>query len=369
MEGPVSASVKVMKQHSQRLFGLDLLRALAIISVVAGHFFMNTKFASTIFNTPSMLAQGICQYLFTSIGVPLFLMLTGYLNCRKKFERGYYPRIGRVLLDYLVISIITYLVLEFHNGYSLKDLIKGVLSFHTINYAWYIEMYVGLFLLIPFLNIMWNELVTKYNTTGALCWIATLMLLSSLPDFTNRYGFYFLPAYWNKLWILVYYFTGAYIRTFHGEQQPVWFLEHKKILVLLSSGICIFNAIISFCFFSHHDYVALLGGSPSPAAVILCFIIFLSLDKAKGFKILDVPVSILAKYSLDIYLFSYLFDQLIYPWVMKHLFVSQSQIFIWYVPIVGTVLICSLTASIVKEKLFAGGRFIWNKVYESCHRP
>ena len=219
--------MKVMKQQSQRLFGLDLLRARAIISVVAGHFFMNTKFASTIFNTPSMLAQGICQYLFTSIGVPLFLMLTGYLNCRKKLERGYYPKIGRVLLDYLVISVITYLVLEFHNGYSLKDLLKGIFSFHTINYAWYIEMYIGLFLLIPFLNILWKELCETHNATGPVCLIGTLILLSSLPDFTNRYGFYLLPAYWNKLWILVYYCAGAYIRTFYEEQPPAWFSNNR----------------------------------------------------------------------------------------------------------------------------------------------
>ena len=155
--------MKIMQQQSQRLFGLDLLRAIAIISVVAGHFFLNTKFTSTVFNTPSMLAQGICQYFFTSIGVPLFLMLTGYLNCHKKLERSYYPRIFRILLDYVVISIVTYLVLEFHGGYSIRNLIKGIFSFHTINYAWYIEMYIGLFLLIPFLNILWTGCV-QYST-------------------------------------------------------------------------------------------------------------------------------------------------------------------------------------------------------------
>jgi len=70
-------------------------------------------------------------------------------------------------------------------------------------------------------------------------------------------------------------------------------------------------------------------------------------------------VCCLAKYSFAIYLFSYMFDQLIYPWVMKHLFVSQSQIFAWYIPIVGGVLACSLAASVLKEKLFAGCRWTW----------
>ena len=97
--------------------------------------------------------------------------------------------------------------------------------------------------------------------------------------------------------------------------------------------------------------------------------IFLSSYKAESSKILNAPVSVLSKYALDVYLFSYLFDQLIYPWVMKHLFVSQSQIFIWYVPVIGSVLICSLAASMAKTVLFDGIRFAWDKVHESCHRP
>ena len=64
----------------------------------------------------------------------------------------------------------------------------------------------------------------------------------------------------------------------------------------------------------------------------------------------------------------YNFRQYVYPWVMKHLFVSQSQIFTWYITVVGSVLVCPLTA-LIKEKLFGGARFFWNKIYESCHHP
>jgi len=151
-------------KNSLKVLGLDLLRAIAIISVVSGHFFLNTRFGVTTFNTPSMVLQGIVQYFTTSVGVPLFLMLTGYLNCRKKLEFSYYSRLQRVIVDYLFISIITYFVLNYSSGYSAGALIKGILSFHTINYAWYVEMYIGLFLLIPFLNVLWNELTAQYST-------------------------------------------------------------------------------------------------------------------------------------------------------------------------------------------------------------
>ena len=50
---------------------------------------------------------------FTLIGVPLFLMLTGYLNINKTdVNRKYYKGIWRVLIAYLVFSVLTIAVRE-----------------------------------------------------------------------------------------------------------------------------------------------------------------------------------------------------------------------------------------------------------------
>lgn len=142
--------------RNDRIIGLDVLRALAIVSVVGGHFFMNTAFGRTPVDTLSMFVQNAVQYLLTTIGVPLFLMLTGYLNCTKRLTAGYFPRLARVLVSYVVISIFTYAVLLATGAelFSIKGFANGLGGFSIIRYSWYINMYIGLFLLIPAINVI-----------------------------------------------------------------------------------------------------------------------------------------------------------------------------------------------------------------------
>lgn len=73
-----------MNIHSSpRLSGLDLIRSCAILFVIAGHFFMNTGFQKAIFEGPSMFIQGTAKFFF-GMGVPLFLLLTGFLTPKKR---------------------------------------------------------------------------------------------------------------------------------------------------------------------------------------------------------------------------------------------------------------------------------------------
>ena len=71
------------KSCQNRIIGLDLVRSCAILFVIAGHFFvLNTPFKNTDFGGFSMFLQAMSIPLFMT-GVPLFLLLTGYLNINK----------------------------------------------------------------------------------------------------------------------------------------------------------------------------------------------------------------------------------------------------------------------------------------------
>ena len=86
-------------QQSQRLFGLDLLRALAILFVLFTHFWGNTPFLNTPFFGLNLFVQG-GLYILVSSGVPLFLLLTGYLNFNKQPDITFYRHIYRVILSW-----------------------------------------------------------------------------------------------------------------------------------------------------------------------------------------------------------------------------------------------------------------------------
>lgn len=197
----------------ERAIGLDLIRAIAIVSVVCGHFFsVNTPFNDVPFMGLSMIFQGFLKSIFCNLGVPFFLMLSGYLCCKKEFSIGYYKGLTRVLVSYLIISLITWGILS--HGHSLSELIWGVLGFKTIGYAWYLEMYIGLFLLIPFLNIV----IKKVNDAGdkrmLYALLLTSMILTALPTMVSRQGHIVLSRYWEMNFPVTFYFLGAYIRMY-----------------------------------------------------------------------------------------------------------------------------------------------------------
>lgn len=52
--------------------------------------------------------------------------------------------------------------------FDLKSFILGTLDFTGSNYSWYIEMYIGLFLLAPFLNLAYGKLKSKSKSRYSL---------------------------------------------------------------------------------------------------------------------------------------------------------------------------------------------------------
>ena len=334
---------------------MDVIRAFAIICVICVHFFANTPFLDTAFEGWNLFLQGVLYILFSS-GVPLFLLLTGYLNIYKKPDAVYYRHITRILMSYVFISIVTWFVLSLHNNKSLSiiALTKGILGFKAIGYAWYVEMYIGLFLLIPFLNMIW-EICVK-DKKNVLMLLGTLFFISSIPCVINRHDMRFLPHYWTPLWVLLYYFTGGGIRHFYSAQKPFFFKKHLLLCLAALLACCSFNSLFSVFISSGKRYMTLTGIDSSPFAWLIAVIIFIFMYQCKNDNsngIFGKVVRMLALYSFDIYLFSYMFDRLFYPWIMQHLFISQTQIVLYFIPIVGCVLLCSFMASWIKERLIS----------------
>lgn len=54
--------------------------------------------------------------------------------------------------------------------------------------------------------------------------------------------------------------------------------------------------------------------------------------------------------AFETFLFSYLFDKLLYPFFLDKYCVSQSQFIVWFVSITATIISHSLTASYLYKK-------------------
>lgn len=236
-----------------RIIGLDLLRSLAIFSVIAGHFFsLHTQYNTAVFEGLSMYLQGMVSMFFYTMGVPVFIMLTGYLNKNKVLNKGYYRSCIRVLGSYLFFSLITILFRKYYLHEDLSWMQWGlkILDFSAIPYAWYIEMWIGLYLLTPFLNLMYKAIPTQKQK---LVLLASLYVITAFPDLLNRYGLHLVPGFWAQVFPLTFYFIGSYI----SEYKPSF--EYWK-LGLFIVGLLMVTPTMNAVLFSQHDYVQIVGG-------------------------------------------------------------------------------------------------------------
>lgn len=137
----------------QRNMSIDIIKCLSIFSVIGVHFILNTS-NNIVINSNLGIAIYLAYRQIFIVCVPLFLLTTGYLNTEKEPTKKYYKKILPIIGIYFFYSIVS---LVFRNAYmqetiSIIDGIRLIFTFQAISYAWYINMFIGLYLLIPFLN-------------------------------------------------------------------------------------------------------------------------------------------------------------------------------------------------------------------------
>lgn len=337
-------------EKENRLEGIDLVRFIAVLFVPAVHFFLNNGFYSVPLYGKTLFVMIGMRWLFFTC-VPLFMLLTGYLQGNKKVGLSHYKKLLPFFISYVFISLVTIFFKIYYEGVQLspKEWILSITDFTAANYAWYVEMYIGLFLLIPFLNVMYHGLKGKKQKQLLL---GIFLLLTSIAPVINHFTAatgekgQLLPDYWYGLYPFTYYFLGMYLKEF-----PV---KIKKWLNFLLIGFVVaLESFLTF-FYCHGVYFnwRFLGDYNSFFTVLLTVLLFCFFGdikikcKAVRFVIKDV-----ASLSLDIFLVSYIFDTVFYPILNSRVAEVPDKLPYFFV-IVPLVLLCSYGFSILKRILF-----------------
>lgn len=343
----------------QRSAAMDVIRCLAFWCVVSVHFFVYTGFYHT-------LVLGSRMYLFMLIRsasmscIPLFLMLSGYFMKNKTPTRQYYGKLIRTVSLYFLASGCCYLYSYRLSGSFLSFLLE-TLNYRASFYAWYMEMYFGLFLLIPYVNTLYNGLPDDRSRRGL---IVTLMLLTAATGVTNCFQFspesgwqiayegaesqILLPGWWQKLYPLTYYFLGAYLK-----DHPLKLSRIKNVLLLLLAVIC--NGTVNYFFnygkeFFHgpwQDWGSILN--------LVQSVLLFNLLAGMEFKCLSGrPAKLLSRISeltLSAFLVSCIFDNIVYSALTRHQPVTAYQL-LWYPVTTALVFAGSLFLAWILEKLY-----------------
>lgn len=328
-----------------RFTGIDLIKALATIFVLSVHFFLNTQYYNTSLVGDNMFVQTYLRMLFLMC-VPIFLITTGFLSYGKMPTKKYYKKLIPIIVIYLFYAIISLLYTDLYLDIDrpVYEAIATIFTFHANGYSWYINMYIGLFLISPYLNIIYKNLLSRRHKVILLC---VLLFMTALPDLINGYlggKLIAAPYYWVDFYPITYYFIGTFIREYQ-------FKINKKIGSILLASIVLVEVILEYSFADGGIFLSVVGYYPSliiAAQSALFFLLFYDVNIKS--KVLLWPVSIISLLSLDIYLASFITDNFIYKFIREGYVLSQHQMLFLFIPVVIVSFLLSFSLAYFRYK-------------------
>lgn len=200
---------------SEREPGLDLIRCLALLFVVTFHSFLYNGYYYEPQTGMVMWVAGSFRWLSVSC-IGLFLMLTGYLKSDRTNIKACWRGLAPIILGYLLAVAISVPVRHFVFGdlQSFSTWCNRLFSFSAVYYGWYVEMYIGLLLLMPFINMSLEQIKT---TKGLLTLAGVMVFLTALPGATSKI---IAPDYWRPIFPLTYYILGAVVKRLQPKIKP-----------------------------------------------------------------------------------------------------------------------------------------------------
>lgn len=225
-----------MENKKKHILGLDLVRVVAVILVLTVHFFLHTKYYDSPLTGINMNIQSVIKNFCLSC-VPLFILLTGFLNNKKEYNKKFFKGLAAIIIIWLFYCIIEFFVLNIINdnyeNLNINNFIYSITSFQAVSYSWYIEMYIGLYLLAPLINVAFDN----FSNSNKKIFTAIIFFLGIGFNFLNIIfkDVIQFPDFWNSIYILSYYVVGKYIATIKPKFS-------KKYLFLL----LVINQLLTF---------------------------------------------------------------------------------------------------------------------------
>ena len=211
--------------------GIDLFRCIGLLFVVGVHSLLKNGYYSEPQVGVVIWAANSWRWLFYCCN-GIFMMLTGYLKTTKPFNRSYYKSLIPILTSYVLICVFTFPIRHFFLGekQSFMDWMSVFVGFG--NYAWYLEMYIGLLLISPMVNFALDGLKTPGRQ---LAFGGVMVFLTALPSITYLN---LVPDYWTSLYPVTYYIIGALIKRLQ-PRVPAW------IGLLIAAGTAMLLGLLS----------------------------------------------------------------------------------------------------------------------------
>lgn len=212
-------------QKRERNVNLDLLRIFSMFLHSIDH---SGVLQASEDNSMWMQAYVRITYAFTQVCVNCYVLLSGYFLVKSKFRLQKLVALWMEVVFYSFTIKVIFMLLGVI-PFSIASLISCFFPILTGRY-WFITIYIGLYLIAPFLNKAIYAMDEKQHT---MLNILLFMLLSiwvsihpSIAGMNSGRG-------WGLPWFIVLYFVAAWFRLYYKCGK----LRKKKIVMMIS--VCV----------------------------------------------------------------------------------------------------------------------------------
>lgn len=196
--------------RKDRQTGPDLIRILAMVLITMIHYigYSGILEAEAFGSVNHLLLTAL--HSLSKAGVNLFVLITGYFMASKTVT---IQKVVRLLVDVGFASVILLVFGAIFSTapLSASNLVRGIFPFTTFSY-WYVNTYVLLLLIAPFLNKIIRDLGEKRHKGLLIFWGILICILLVMNPFVN--ATVYIGHSNGIVWFAFLYMTGAYLKQY-----------------------------------------------------------------------------------------------------------------------------------------------------------
>ncbi|MGM9803105.1 MAG: acyltransferase [Muribaculaceae bacterium] len=337
----------------QRLPNFEILRVMAMLMIVIGHFFWHGMlvtcptdiykivYSASNFSQISQFFFLQILYIVSNMGVNLFVMITGYfmITSSPKWER--LPIVWFHVMFYCVVIYAIVVSTGFWE-LSVKGIIVQFIPVLSGRY-WFVTQYVGLIILAPVINIIVRNL--SKQQCSALLFV--LLAMDFVVMYNVGYGSYYSGEHTLFHFITMYLLAG-YIRTHKvniSAKKSVAAFFLSVVIILFMIVLCeVYNNFCAKQLLENMTLSTALTDNNSLTLFTSLFF-FLWISKLKINQNLFIRVLVwIAPYTFGVYLIhdSHYLRRLLWDGVLRYADVYSPWLVLYILTVsVAILLVCS----------------------------
>lgn len=222
----------------EKNYQLEVLRVISCINVVLIHV---CNLYSRSFGT---ISDG--EYVFSVIlnalartSVPIFFMISGATSLGSHYDfKKYAKKVGSMALVLLIASVLyrVWNIVYFDRAYDYHDIFDTPTKLHL----WYLYAYLGILIMLPFLQRMFRDLEKKYELLFVIIWFVFIIAYRVLDRLNMDIG-YPLPIIGSTYYV-GYFVLGYLICKYLKE------IKIKRIWLYLIRYGSLLTTVLMMCY-------------------------------------------------------------------------------------------------------------------------